>query len=234
MCLLVNKMLETTCEVDTINTKYLIIACEDEIDYENVATELYLLSLENNSHKLSYIIPKLNVEYQENIMWIPIKYLGRSIKLMEGAKVHIKNPRINLFAYGTFMSRYYDMSDPNNPELRIPGERNHILKTHLFVRSQLDDFARIWPPNAKYPFAIKREGHYIVGETYLDFSEKELKEIDLIEGEGYLYQRIKVTVQSLDDRYPGKIEAFTYIATDELKTRYNSDEMLEYPDIQKK
>ena len=226
-------MFETTCEVDSINSKYLIIACEDEIDYENVTTELYLLSLESNLER-KYIIPKASMEYQENVMWIPIKYLGRYLSINEGDKVHLKNPIINLFAYGTFMSRYYDMGNPNNPELRIPGERNHILRNHLFIRARLDDYARIWPPNAKYPFTFKQLGHHIIGEAYLDFSEKELKEIDLIEGEGYLYKRIKVVVQSLDDRYPGKIEAYTYIATDELKSRYTTDEMLEYPDIQKK
>ena len=144
-------MFETTCEVDSINSKYLIIACEDEIDYENVATELYLLFLESNLER-KYIIPKASIEYQENVMWIPIKYLGRYLSLSEGDKVHLKNPMINLFAYGTFMSRYYDMGNPNNPELRIPGERNHILRNHLFIRARLDNYARIWPPNAKYPF----------------------------------------------------------------------------------
>ena len=226
-------MLETTCEVDSVTSKYLIIACEDEIIYENTTTDLYLLFLESNLTR-KFIIPKTILEYQENVMWVPIKYLGRSLTINEGEKVHIKNPSINLFAYGTFMSRYYDMGNPNNPELRIPGERNHILKNHLFLRSRLSDYARIWPPNAKYPFAVKRTGHYIIGEAYLDFSEKELKEIDLVEGEGYLYQRIKVIVHSLDDRYPGRIETHTYIATDELKSRYNRDVMLEYPDIQKK
>ena len=226
-------MLETTCEVDSVTSKYLIIICEDEIAYENTTTELYLFFLESNLAR-KFIVPKASLDYQENVMWIPLKYLGRRLDINEGEKVRIKNPAINLFAYGTFMSRYYDMKDPNNPELRIPGERNHILKNHLFLRSQLSDFARIWPPKAKYPFAVKRAGHHIIGEAYFDFSEKELKEIDLIEGEGYLYQRIKVIVQSLDDRYPAKIEAHTYIATDELKFRYMPDVMLEYPDIQKK
>ena len=80
-------------------------------------------------------------------------------------------------------------------------------------------FRRLWPENLGFPFILPSVGDSVEGEIYFDIDEITIKTLDQIEGEGQLYHRIKVTVEILDIKK--EVDAWTYIAGNQLKKAYN-------------
>lgn len=108
----------------------------------------------------------------------------------------------NLFVYGT---------------LQHGQSRHHVLEGLKYDKATLLKHKKISPPSLGFPFIVFKEDSIVKGEVYYDISEDLLKELDLIEGEGFLYHRIVVEVitEEID-----KLSAYTYYPSDKLLNRY--------------
>lgn len=108
----------------------------------------------------------------------------------------------NLFVYGT---------------LQTGQSRNYILKCLKFEKATLFKFRKVQPTSLGFPLIIRDNTSNVRGEIYYDLDHFLLTQIDMIEGEGELYNRIMVNI-ALDD---GKeVEAFTYYPSESLITKY--------------
>lgn len=148
------------------------------------------------------------------------KILKNVLEISEDDWVTLESPQTNIFTYGTFLSAFWDFTNPEYPFLVLPGSRHYILEEYHFVRAKLDSFVRIWPPGLSYPFITPQEG-LVLGEIYFDVPPNRFVELDRIEGEGYLYNRENVSVELLDAPFKGlKIDAVTYVGADSLVSEY--------------
>ncbi|MEM2637256.1 MAG: gamma-glutamylcyclotransferase family protein, partial [Candidatus Korarchaeota archaeon] len=110
-------------------------------------------------------------------------------------------------------------------------DRSFVLSCCRYVPARLENYARIWPKDKRFPFIVPMEGHSVDGVVYLDVPDYKLKEIDLIEDvRGGLYERIRVTV-IVKKKNEERVEADTYvgksIADKWLKNRSIDEEIPE-------
>jgi gamma-glutamylcyclotransferase (GGCT)/AIG2-like uncharacterized protein YtfP len=108
----------------------------------------------------------------------------------------------NLFVYGT---------------LQQGKSRNHVLEDLKFEKAKLSNFCKIEPEKLHFPFIIRDENSEVNGEIYFDVNEDLLALLDRIEGEGSLYHRIVVKVETAQDR---EVQAFTYYPDENLIKNY--------------
>lgn len=87
--------------------------------------------------------------------------------------------KYKIFTYGTLMK----------------GERNHyFLKDSRYIcDGVLKDYCL--KETGSYPAAIKKEGFKVYGEIY-ETDEDTKKRVDYLEGTGYLYDCVKVKVET--------------------------------------
>jgi gamma-glutamylcyclotransferase (GGCT)/AIG2-like uncharacterized protein YtfP len=116
----------------------------------------------------------------------------------------------NLFVYGT---------------LQHGQSRNHLLQGLDCRKAILHGYLRMNPPQLGYPFIVKVNQHnaMVKGEIYFGLSQNHWKEIDIVEGEGELYHRIIVEVESFERNNSRKIPAFTYYPDEVLISRFYED-----------
>jgi len=158
--------------------------------------------------------------FESNKCILLSKKLKNMLEITENDWVTLESPQTNLFTYGTFLSAFWDFTNSKYPFLVLPGSRHYVLEEYHFLRAKLDDFVRIWPPGLSFPFIIPREG-FVLGEIYFDVPPNKFVELDRIEGEGYLYNRVSISVELLDAPFKGlKVDAVTYVGADNLVSEY--------------
>ena len=110
----------------------------------------------------------------------------------------------NLFVYGTLMSG---------------RSRNHVLHGLKFEKATLPNHRRIEPPSLGFPFIVRDDanGAKVQGEIYFGASDSLIHQIDRIEGEGSLYHRILVRVETESGK---QHEAYTYYPSQRLINSY--------------
>ncbi|MHA1914706.1 MAG: gamma-glutamylcyclotransferase family protein [Promethearchaeota archaeon] len=103
-----------------------------------------------------------------------------------------------LFVYGT---------------LQHGQSRNHILKGLKYERATLFNYRKVTPPSLGFPFIVHDDSSNLEGDVYYSIEKSLLKEIDWIEGEGELYNRILVNVTLKNGK---ELEAYTYYPSEIL------------------
>ncbi len=121
--------------------------------------------------------------------------------------------KYTIFTYGTLMK----------------GQRNHryLEKSRYLCDGVLEDH-ELYDTEYDYPAAIKAAGHRVYGEVY-KIDEKTKKEVDELEGVGYLYDCTEVTIQTES----GKVKALFYEylqATAELRPYTLKGKWIAYKD----
>ncbi|UCE12972.1 MAG: gamma-glutamylcyclotransferase [Candidatus Heimdallarchaeota archaeon] len=112
----------------------------------------------------------------------------------------------NLFVYGTLMHGY---------------SRNYLLQGLSFEKAILYGYRKVFPSTLGFPF-IKKEDTiniYVEGEVYYGLTPSHWIEIDRVEGEGSLYHRILVEVETIPKRI--RLSAFTYYPSQSLVENYS-------------
>ena len=107
-----------------------------------------------------------------------------------------------LFVYGT---------------LQHNQSRGYVLKELKFQPAILNGYRKITPLNLGFPFIIQEKNSNVQGEIYYDLDESLWRQIDLIEGEGTLYERIIVKVTTKDGK---ELNAYTFYPSKTLIDSY--------------
>ncbi len=108
-----------------------------------------------------------------------------------------------LFTYGTLQSGY---------------SRNYLLHGLEFKKAILPGYRKVAPPELGFPFIIQDKESNVTGEIYFQLTRAHWSEIDLIEGEGSLYHRILVKVETIPEGM--KFASFTYYPSKGLIEKY--------------
>ena len=108
----------------------------------------------------------------------------------------------NMFVYGT---------------LRHDRSRGHVLGDLEYKQATLPNYKKISPPTLGFPFIVQKESAEVQGEVYFKVSRDLVRQIDMIEGEGSLYHRIIVEVETIDGE---QVKAYTYYPSDRLIESY--------------
>ncbi|MFW9906157.1 MAG: gamma-glutamylcyclotransferase [Candidatus Thorarchaeota archaeon] len=109
-----------------------------------------------------------------------------------------------LFTYGTLQSGY---------------NRNYLMQGLDFKEAVLPGYCKISPPELGFPFIIQDQESSVSGEIYFRLTQTHWTQIDLIEGEGSLYHRILVEVETIPDGI--QYSAFTYYPSRGLIEQYS-------------
>ncbi|MHA2248010.1 MAG: gamma-glutamylcyclotransferase family protein [Candidatus Hodarchaeales archaeon] len=109
-----------------------------------------------------------------------------------------------LFTYGTLQSGY---------------NRNYLLEGLIFEKAFLPGYRKVTPPELGFPFIIKDSNSKVSGEIYFELKQFHFTQIDLVEGEGSLYNRILVEVETIPEGM--KYFTFTYYPSNRLIKQYS-------------
>jgi gamma-glutamylcyclotransferase (GGCT)/AIG2-like uncharacterized protein YtfP len=116
---------------------------------------------------------------------------------------NIKNEKDNkLFVYGT---------------LQHGKSRNYLLKGLEYEKAILLNYKKITPPSLNFPFIIRDDSSRVIGEVYYGLSQNLIHQIDMIEREGELYNRIKVRITLNSGE---EVDVFTYYPSNILIEKY--------------
>ncbi len=107
-----------------------------------------------------------------------------------------------LFVYGT---------------LQRGQDRNYVLKGLKYEKATLLNYRKLKPHSLGFPFIIKDNNSIVKGEVYYGVGQSLINQIDMIEEEGKLYNRILVKVNLEDGR---ETEAYTYYPSEILVKNY--------------
>jgi gamma-glutamylcyclotransferase (GGCT)/AIG2-like uncharacterized protein YtfP len=108
----------------------------------------------------------------------------------------------NMFVYGT---------------LRHNKSRGNVLAALEYKKAVLPNHRKVSPETLGFPFIIQDESSEVQGEVYFGVGKDLIRQIDMIEGEGNLYNRIVVEVTTEDGE---KVKAYTYYPSDRLVESY--------------
>jgi gamma-glutamylcyclotransferase (GGCT)/AIG2-like uncharacterized protein YtfP len=108
----------------------------------------------------------------------------------------------NLFVYGT---------------LQHGQSRHYVLENLSFEKAILPKHRRVSLPSLGFPFIIFDKNSEVKGEVYYNLDDELLKTLDLIEGEGTLYNRNIVEVVTQKGEI---VQAYTYYPSDILVKKY--------------
>jgi len=108
----------------------------------------------------------------------------------------------NMFVYGT---------------LRHDKSRGHVLGALEYTEATLPNHKKVSPPTLGFPFIVQDESSEVQGEVYYNVSNDLIRQIDMIEGEGSLYHRIVVEVETEDGKH---VKAYTYYPSERLIESY--------------
>ncbi len=108
----------------------------------------------------------------------------------------------NLFVYGT---------------LQHGQSRNYILKGLTFQKASLSGYRKISFSHLGFPIIIQDKESKVKGEVYFGLDNSLFQEIDIIEGEGSLYHRLLVNVETLEGE---SLLAFVYCPSPSLINSY--------------
>jgi gamma-glutamylcyclotransferase (GGCT)/AIG2-like uncharacterized protein YtfP len=108
----------------------------------------------------------------------------------------------NIFVYGT---------------LQHGQSRNEVLQHLKYEKAILLNHRKISPPNLGFPFIIYDKNSHVNGEVYYGLNADLFQSLDLIEGEGSLYNRILVEVITEKGE---KLQVYTYYPSKKLIKNY--------------
>lgn len=108
----------------------------------------------------------------------------------------------NLFVYGT---------------LQHGQSRNYILSGLKYEKATLFNYRKVIPSTLGFPFIIRDDASSVRGEVYFGLEQFLINQIDMIEAEGQLYNRILVKVRL---ERGTDLEAFTYYPSEVLIKNY--------------
>jgi gamma-glutamylcyclotransferase (GGCT)/AIG2-like uncharacterized protein YtfP len=108
-----------------------------------------------------------------------------------------------LFTYGTLQSGY---------------SRNYLLQGLEFKEAVLPGYRKVSPPELGFPFIIQDQESNVSGEIYFQLTQAHWTQIDLVEGEGSLYHRILVEVETIPEGL--EYQTFTYYPSIGLISQY--------------
>ncbi|MFX1409463.1 MAG: gamma-glutamylcyclotransferase family protein [Promethearchaeota archaeon] len=98
------------------------------------------------------------------------------------------------------------------------GQSRHYILQHLrFEKAVLPNYKKVSPPSLGFPFIIRNENSEVNGEIYYGLDEDLFQSLDVIEGEGSLYHRILVKVETIKGQ---EIESFVYYPDKRLIDSY--------------
>ncbi len=95
--------------------------------------------------------------------------------------------------------------------------RNDMLKGLQYKKAILPNHRKVSPPALGFLFIIRDEASQVSGEVYFGVKQSIIEEIDKIEREGFLYNRIFVKVKINDGK---ELEAYVYYPSDYLIQNY--------------
>jgi gamma-glutamylcyclotransferase (GGCT)/AIG2-like uncharacterized protein YtfP len=107
-----------------------------------------------------------------------------------------------LFVYGT---------------LQYGQSRNYILRGLEFEKATLFNYRKVIPPSLGFPFIIREKSSIVKGEIYYGLAPILINQIDIIEGEGELYHRIKVKVVLENGK---EVVSYTYYPSEILIKKF--------------
>jgi hypothetical protein len=83
-------------------------------------------------------------------------------------------------------------------------------------------YLKISPPQLGFPFIVKvkNANAKVEGELYFDLSQTHSEKIDIVEGEGNLYHRIVVEVETIEEGDNQFFSGFTYYPADYLISQF--------------
>lgn len=108
----------------------------------------------------------------------------------------------NLFVYGT---------------LQHGQSRNYILRGLKYEKATLFNYRKVIPPSLGFPFIIRDVTSNVKGEVYYDLDHSLISQIDIIEREGELYNRILVRIVINNGK---ELEVFTYYPSEILIKKF--------------
>lgn len=88
-----------------------------------------------------------------------------------------------LFVYGTLQSGQ---------------SRHHLLNGLRYEKATLYGYKKVQPPSLGFPFIIEDPMASVSGEIYFEVTPLQWEELDKAEGEGSLYHRILVEVETTE------------------------------------
>jgi gamma-glutamylcyclotransferase (GGCT)/AIG2-like uncharacterized protein YtfP len=95
--------------------------------------------------------------------------------------------------------------------------RNYVLKGLKYEKAILPNYRKLEPPSLGFPFIIKDEKSSVKGEVYYGVNRSLINHLDIIEGEGRLYNRILVRIKVESGK---EIAAYTYYPSEVLIKKY--------------
>jgi gamma-glutamylcyclotransferase (GGCT)/AIG2-like uncharacterized protein YtfP len=106
-----------------------------------------------------------------------------------------------LFVYGTLQSGQ---------------SRHHLLANLRYEKATLRGYRKLQPPELGFPFIVEDPEASVLGEIYYEVTPDQWEELDRVEGEGSLYHRILVEVETGNK----KLTAYVYSPDSILVNRY--------------
>lgn len=107
-----------------------------------------------------------------------------------------KSDSIYIIGYGTFI-------------IKALGRHPFQFEVQdLIGEVKVEGYRRVFDPAAWFPWVILSSKHFFYGLLFT-ISKSELKNLDRIESEGYLYDRVTVKIKHKDSLY----QAFIYVAS---------------------
>ncbi|MFW9856754.1 MAG: gamma-glutamylcyclotransferase [Candidatus Thorarchaeota archaeon] len=108
-----------------------------------------------------------------------------------------------LFVYGTLQSGQ---------------SRHHLLAGLMYENATLHGYRKIQSPDLGFPFIVENARSSVLGEVYFNVTSSHWVELDRVEGEGSLYHRTLVEVETLTE----KLMAYVYIPDFSLVKRFGA------------
>lgn len=103
----------------------------------------------------------------------------------------------NLFVYGT---------------LQHGESRNYLLKGLIFEKAIIHGYRKVFLQDLGFPIIIQDKKSEVNGEVYFGADQSLIRTLDVVEGEGSLYHRIVVNVETITKKkynsyvyYPSKM-----------------------------
>ncbi len=137
-----------------------------------------------NRYVIANVVPEKYVGSHQggiHINTVLYEYLGRPDHIL----LEHMDPSRTIFVYGTLLSRYWD------PHRGTLHEGWYGLSKYPMIRGIVGNMVAVWPMDSMFPYAIRREKAYILGEVYVNLEPEDVMLLDSVES---LYDRRDVVV----------------------------------------
>jgi gamma-glutamylcyclotransferase (GGCT)/AIG2-like uncharacterized protein YtfP len=101
--------------------------------------------------------------------------------------------------------------------LQHDKSRGNVLQSLEYKKAVLPNHRKVSPRTLGFPFIVRDDSSEVHGEVYFGIGNDLIRQIDRIEGEGNLYNRIVVKVRTEDG---DQVKAYTYYPSERLIKSY--------------